>query len=73
MPITQANIDSAILPCNPQCATVLDMTVSTHYILLVLALITGLSMLLLYLKINSTLVKSSLALEKISDLFNTLE
>ena len=72
-PITQAYSNTPIPPCQAQCATVLDMTAGTQYILLGLALVIGLSMLFLYFKINSTLARSSAELEKISDLFDTLE
>ncbi|MBW6470442.1 MAG: hypothetical protein K0A90_04385 [Methanosarcinaceae archaeon] len=72
-PITQIYSNPPILPCEAQCATVLNMTAGTHYILLGLALVIGFSMLFLYLKINSSIARSSAELEKISDLFDTLE
>ena len=72
-PMAQVYGNPATLPCESQCVTVLDMTAGTHYILLGLALVIGLSMLFLYFTINSTFVKTSAELEKISDLFDTLE
>ena len=73
IPLTQANIDPVILPCQAQCASVLDMTAGTQYLLLGLVLVIGLSMLFLYFKIYSTLVRSSESLGEIGDLFDTLE
>lgn len=71
--MAQVYSSPATLPCEAQCAALLDMTAGTHNILLVLALVIGLSMLFLYFKIHSTLARSSAELEKISDLFDTLE
>ena len=73
MPITQAYSNPTSLPCETQCAALLDMTAGTHDILLVLALVIGLSMLFLYFKIHSTLGKTNEALGEIGDLFDTLE
>ena len=72
-PITQTYSNPASLPFETQCATVLDMTAGTQYILLGLVLLIGLGMLYLYFKINSTLGKTSATLGEISDLFDTLE
>lgn len=73
IPISQTYSSPATLPCEAQCATVLDMTAGTQYLLLGLVLAIGLSMLYLYFKINSTLGKTSATLGEISDLFDTLE
>ena len=73
IPISQAYGNPATLPCEPQCATLLDMTIGTQTLLLGLVLIMGLSMLFISFKINSTLGKTSETLGEISDLFDTLE